>query len=267
MLKLTDKVAIITGGNSGIGEAAAKLFAKQGAAVVLVARRADKLTAVADEIAAAGGKALAIPADVTDPATAVKVCEETVKQFGKIDILVNSAGEGDYTRPITGVTDEFFDHIVKVDQYAVFYMCREVVKYMQSAHSGSIVNISSVGGVFHNSGFAYAAAKSAVIGMTRNMAMQFAAEGIRVNAVCPGNFLDGPLWSDPVRGLFVQYLEAGKVPGAKTVADVRRYYEAKVPMNRGCLSVDVARAVMYCVEQKYETGQAIPVTGGQVMLN
>ena len=186
MLKLTDKVAIITGGNSGIGEAAAKLFAKQGAAVVLVARRADKLTAVADEIAAAGGKALAIPADVTDPATAVKVCEETVKQFGKIDILVNSAGEGDYTRPITGVTDEFFDHIVKVDQYAVFYMCREVVKYMQSAHSGSIVNISSVGGVFHNSGFAYAAAKSAVIGMTRNMAMQFAAEGIRVNAVCPG---------------------------------------------------------------------------------
>ena len=75
------------------------------------------------------------------------------------------------------------------------------------------------------------------------------------------------LWSDPVRGLFVQYLEAGKVPGAKTVADVRRYYEAKVPMNRGCLPVDVARAVMYCVEQKYETGQAIPVTGGQVMLN
>lgn len=73
------------------------------------------------------------------------MCEETVKQFGKIDILVNSAGEGDYTRPITGVTDEFFDHIVKVDQYAVFYMCREVVKYMQSAHSGSIVNISSVG--------------------------------------------------------------------------------------------------------------------------
>ena len=157
MLNFNDKVAIITGGNSGIGEAAAKLFAKQGAAVVLVARRADKLDAMAAEITAAGGRALAIPADVTDPATAARVCEETVKQFGKIDILVNSAGEGDYTRPITGVTDEFFDHIVKVDQYAVFYMCREVVKYMQSAHSGSIVNISSVGGVFHNSGFAYAA--------------------------------------------------------------------------------------------------------------
>ena len=93
------------------------------------------------------------------------------------------------------------------------------------------------------------------------------AYNIKVNAVCPGNYLDGPLWSDPVRGLFVQYLEAGKVPGAKTVEDVRAFYEAKVPMNRGCLPVDVARAVMYCVEQKYETGQAIPVTGGQVMLN
>lgn len=77
----------------------------------------------------------------------------------------------------------------------------------------------------------------------------------------------GPLWSDQEKGLFVQYLNAGKVPGAKTVDDVRRFYEAKVPMNRGCLPIDVARAVMYCVEQKYETGQAIPVTGGQVMLH
>ena len=72
---------------------------------------------------------------------------------------------------------------------------------------------------------------------------------------------------DPERGLFIQYLKAGKVPGAKTVEDVKAYYESKVPMNRGCLPVDVARAVFYCVEQKYETGQAIPVTGGQVMLN
>ena len=79
--------------------------------------------------------------------------------------------------------------------------------------------------------------------------------------------VDGPLWSDPERGLFVQYLKAGKVPGAKTVEDVRRYYMAKVPMNRGCFPADVAKAIFYAVEQKYETGQAIPVTGGQVMLN
>ena len=105
------------------------------------------------------------------------------------------------------------------------------------------------------------------IGMVQSWALELCAYNIKVNAICPGNYLDGPLWSDPERGLFVQYLEAGKVPGAKTVEDVRRFYEAKVPMNRGCLPLDVARAVMYCVEQKYETGQAIPVTGGQVMLN
>ena len=95
----------------------------------------------------------------------------------------------------------------------------------------------------------------------------FAPYNIKVNAVCPGNYLDGPLWSDPEKGLFVQYLNAGKVPGAKTVEDVRKFYMSKVPLNRGCLPVDVARAIMYCVEQKYETGQAIPVTGGQIMLH
>lgn len=91
--------------------------------------------------------------------------------------------------------------------------------------------------------------------------------GIKVNAVCPGNFLDGPLWSDPERGLFVQYLRTGKVPGATTVAEVRAAYEAKVPMGRGCLPADVAKAVLYVVDQQYETGQAVPVTGGQNMLN
>jgi sorbitol-6-phosphate 2-dehydrogenase len=118
-----------------------------------------------------------------------------------------------------------------------------------------------------NKNFAYAGSKFAAIGLVQSWAKELCAYNIKVNAICPGNYLDGPLWSDPVRGLFVQYLEAGKVPGAKTVEDVRRFYEAQVPMNRGCLPIDVARAVMYCVEQRYETGQAIPVTGGQVMLN
>ena len=131
-----------------------------------------------------------------------------------------------------------------------------------------IVAISSKSGLEgSNKNFAYAGSKFGGIGLIQSLALELCAKNIKVNAVCPGNYLDGPLWSDPERGLFVQYLQAGKVPGAKTVEDVRRFYEAKVPMNRGCLPLDVARAVMYCVEQKYETGQAIPVTGGQVMLN
>ena len=92
------------------------------------------------------------------------------------------------------------------------------------------------------------------------------ADGIRINAVCPGNYYDGPLWSDPVNGLFVQYLKAGKVPGAKTVEDVKEYYISLSPIKRGCFPADVSKAIFYCVEQGFETGQAIPVTGGQVML-
>ena len=85
--------------------------------------------------------------------------------------------------------------------------------------------------------------------------------------MCPGNFFDGPLWSDPEHGLFVQYLRSGKIPGAKTVEDVRRAYEARVPMGRGCTTADVVKAIYYLMEQQYETGQAVPVTGGQIMLH
>ena len=96
--------------------------------------------------------------------------------------------------------------------------------------------------------------------------MELVEDKIKVNAICPGNFFDGPLWSDPDRGLFVQYLSTGKVPGATTIAEVRRFYEAKVPMDRGCEGGDVLKALFYVMEQNYETGQAVPVTGGQVML-
>jgi sorbitol-6-phosphate 2-dehydrogenase len=131
-----------------------------------------------------------------------------------------------------------------------------------------IVAISSKSGLEgSNKNGAYAGAKFGTIGLAQSFALELVAENIKVNSVCPGNFLDGPLWSDPDRGLFVQYLAAGKVPGAKTLEDVRRFYESKVPLNRGCRTVDVVRAICYIVEQKYETGQAVPVTGGQVMLN
>ena len=89
---------------------------------------------------------------------------------------------------------------------------------------------------------------------------------IKVNSICPGNFFDGPLWSDPENGLFVQYLNAGKVPDAKTIDDVKAFYEAQVPAGRGCTAKDVAKAIFYVIDQEYETGQAVPVTGGQNML-
>ena len=139
-------------------------------------------------------------------------------------------------------------------------------KYAPSEYF-DIVQVNSKSGLEgSNKNFAYAGSKFGGIGLVQSFALELVEFNIKVNAVCPGNFLDGPLWSDPEKGLFVQYLNSGKVPGAKTVDDVRKAYEAKVPMNRGCFPHDVAVAIMYCMEQKYETGQAIPVTGGQVML-
>ncbi len=131
-----------------------------------------------------------------------------------------------------------------------------------------IIQINSKSGLEgSNKNGAYAGGKFGGIGLVASFALELVSYNIKVNAVCPGNLLDGPLWSDPERGLFVQYLRSGKVPGAKTVADVKAFYEAKVPMKRGCTGPDVMRAVFYIVEQEYETGQAIPVTGGQVMLH
>ena len=130
-----------------------------------------------------------------------------------------------------------------------------------------IIEINSKSGLSgSNKNFAYAGSKFGGIGLTQSFAMELVEYNIKVNAVCPGNFLNGPLWSDPEKGLFVQYLKAGKVPGAQTVADVRAYYESKVPMRRGCEIEDVVKAILYISDQLYETGQAIPVTGGQSML-
>ena len=105
------------------------------------------------------------------------------------------------------------------------------------------------------------------MGLTQSFALELMPGRIKVNSICPGNFFDGPLWSDPVNGLFSQYLKTGKVPGAKTIEDVKLFYEAQVPAKRGCRVEDLMKAIIYVIEQEYETGQAIPVTGGQVMLN
>ena len=131
-----------------------------------------------------------------------------------------------------------------------------------------IIQINSKSGLTgSHKNFAYAGSKFGSIGLVQSFAMELVTHGIKVNAICPGNYFDGPLWSDPDKGLFSQYLKAGKVKGARNIVDVRRYYEEKVPMKRGIEIVDIMRAIYYVVEQNYETGQAIPVTGGQIMLH
>lgn len=158
--------------------------------------------------------------------------------------------------------------------YSAFFLCAKYSsRFMKISHRFlseqffDIIQINSKSGLSgSNKNFAYAGGKFGGIGLVQSFALELVPYNIKVNAICPGNFYDGPLWNNPENGLFVQYLKAGKVPGAKTIEDVRQAYNEKVPMKRGCEVKDVARALFYAIEQEYETGQAIPVTGGQNML-
>ncbi len=194
MGRLEGKIAVITGGNSGIGEATAKLFAREGATVVITARRENELQRVADEIAAEGGSCVYIPGDVTVTEDVENVMSRTVELFGRIDILVNNAGIADCNKSALNTTDEFWDRILDVDLKGVLRCCRAALKYMVQEDRGSIVNIASIGGVYSCAGAAYSSAKAGVLSLTRNLAIQYYGTGIRVNSVSPGA-TDTPLFS------------------------------------------------------------------------
>ena len=186
MKRLENKTAIVTGGNSGIGKATAILFAKEGADLVLCARRKEALDEVAEECRQYGVQVVTVKADVSSHEDCSAVVKAAVDTFGKVDILVNNAGIVDKHRPITECTDEWWNEIIAIDQSSLFYMMKDTIPHMMAAGKGSIINVSSIGGVFGNGGISYSAAKSAALAMTKNVAIQLAPNGIRCNAVCPG---------------------------------------------------------------------------------
>lgn len=268
MDRLKDKVAIITGSAQGFGEGIARHMADEGCRVVI----ADLNLELAKKTAEGIPGALALEADVSDEKQVEALVGDTVKHFGRLDIFVSNAG----ILKAGGLEEmdlKSFELVTRIN-YTAFFLCAKyaarAMRAQREEHPGrtfDIIQINSKSGLEgSNKNFAYAGGKFGGIGLVQSFAKELVEYGIKVNAVCPGNFFEGPLWSDPEKGLFTQYLNAGKVPSAKTAQDVKRFYESKVPMNRGCLPIDVARAIFYCVEQEYETGQAIPVTGGQNML-
>ena len=194
MGRLDGKIAVVTGGNSGIGEATAKLFAREGATVVITARREEELKRVANEIAVEGGNCVYIPGDVTVTADVDNVMDKTVEMFGRIDILVNNAGVGDCHKSTLNMEDDFWDYVQDVDLKGVMRCCRAALRHMVPADKGSIVNIASIGGVYCCAGAAYSAAKAGVLSLTKNLAIQYYGTGIRVNSVSPGS-TDTPLFS------------------------------------------------------------------------
>lgn len=185
MGRLDNKVALITGGNSGIGRATARLFAKEGASVFITSRRTESNQEVVDEIKAAGGVAASGAFDLSKMDQCRAAVDACLAEYGRIDVLVNSAGIADKHKPINRCEEDWYDHVVKIDQYSTYWMCKYVLEDMEVRGEGSIVNISSIGsqGV---AGIAYSAAKAAVNAMTKNIACYYAATGIRCNAVAPG---------------------------------------------------------------------------------
>jgi sorbitol-6-phosphate 2-dehydrogenase len=167
---------------------------------------------------------------------------------------------------------EDFDFVTKVNYYGYFLSVKHIVNVMAEQHKNDpsrimdIIQINSKSGLQGSEkNFAYSGSKFGGIGLTQSFALELIEDGIKVNAICPGNYFESSLWSDPKKGMFIQYLKAGKVPGAKTVEDVRRYYESKIPMGRGCTINEIMYAIYYVIEQTGETGQALLVTGGQLM--
>jgi sorbitol-6-phosphate 2-dehydrogenase len=269
------RVALVTGGAQGFGEEIVRGLAASGAIVYV----ADLNTAGAQKLAATLNSehrktvALAVAANVSDEDSVRGMFEFVAATTGGVDLVVSNAG----VLKASSVLEQeaaSFKFVTDVNYIGFFLVSKHAGLVMRRQWrtaprwTADLVQINSKSGLEgSNKNGAYAGSKFGGLGLVQSFALELVEYGIKVNAICPGNFLDGPLWSDPEKGLFVQYLRSGKVPGAKTTADVRAYYEAKVPMRRGCAGPDVMRALYYLVEQRYETGQALPVTGGQVMLN
>ncbi|MDR0713695.1 MAG: SDR family NAD(P)-dependent oxidoreductase [Bacteroidales bacterium] len=270
-----NRIVVVTGGAQGFGGGIAEQLMAQNAHVIIADLNETVGTQMADKLNATAGKnrALFVKTDVSDAASVQRLMTETVRQFGGLDVFISNAG---ILRAggLDEMTPETFELMTKVN-YTGYFVCAkyasEVLKLQAAYKKGyftDIIQINSKSGLKgSNKNFAYAGGKFGGIGLTQSFALELMPFGIKVNSICPGNFFDGPLWSDPEKGLFVQYLHAGKVPTAQTVADVKKFYESQVPAKRGCTVNDVMKAVLYIIGQEYETGQAVPVTGGQNMLN
>ena len=269
------KVAIVTGAAQGFGLEIAQDLAAQGAHVVLMDMNVEGAKKAAAELSAKYGigRAIGLPVNVTEGASVEEAAYQVVRQYGGFDLVVSNAGVLK-AGSVKTQSEKDFDFVTAVNYKGYFVVVQKTAPIMAIQHTArpgcwsDIIQINSKSGLQgSNKNGAYAGSKFGGIGLTQSFAMELVEDGIKVNSICPGNFFEGPLWSDPNTGLFVQYLRSGKVPGAKTIEDVKKSYEAKVPMGRGCQTADVMKAVYYLMDQNYETGQAVPVTGGQVMLN
>lgn len=246
--KLKDKVALITGGDSGIGRAVAVLFAREGADVAFTYLKEEKRDA--DEtkraIEAEGQRAIAVQADLTDPKTCKKVVDKTVEEFGKLDILVNNAAFQQHQKGLEDVSDEQWDTTFKTNIYAYFYMAKAALPHL--SEGSAIVNTGSITGLEGSKELLdYSATKGAINAFTKSLAQNLVEKGIRVNCVAPG-----PVWT-PLN------------PSDKEAKDVAKF-GADTPMKRPAQPEEIAPAFVYFaseIDSSYVTGEVLTLLGGE----
>ncbi|MGD8626490.1 MAG: sorbitol-6-phosphate dehydrogenase [Anaerolineae bacterium] len=258
---LQGQVALVTGGAQGLGAAICRRLALEGADLVVADLNLQGAEQTAAEILAQSGRrAIAVEVDVTREVQVAAMVQHTVDEFGHLDILVSNAGV-----LLAGAVDEFpadrWRLVVDVNLFGYFLCAKHAAGVMKAQGRGTIIQVNSKSGKkgsYKNS--AYAASKFGGIGLTQSLALELAEDGVRVNAVCPGNLLDSPLWVD---SLYAQY---AKKWGISEEA-VRQKYIDQVPMKRGCTYDDVTNVIVFLASDQagYMTGQAINVTGGQEM--
>jgi len=248
-MRLADKVAIVTGGGTGIGAAIATTFAREGARVTTTGRRKEILDEIADSITAAGGRALAVPGSVTDEADVQRAVQATLATFGRVDVLVNNAGSLLHAGPLHETADEIWDDVLDVFLKSVFRFSRGVIPHMQRQGGGSIVNIGSALGLKTSLAFPvhpYAVAKAGVAMLTKTIAVHYAKDGIRCNCVAPA------------------VTETPLLESRLTDPAVRKAMEARVPLGRLGRPDDIAQAVLHLAsdEAAWTTGTILTVDGG-----
>ena len=272
--RVEGKTIIVTGAAQGFGEGIARELMAQGANIVVADLNEATGEKTADSFNEMTGsnKAIFVKTNVADMTSLQNLMRQTILNFGALDAFVSNAGVV-RAGGLDVMTPENFEFVTKIN-YEAYFFCAKAASHIMKIETrhdpdyfADIIQVNSKSGLRGSkANFAYAGGKFGGIGLTQSFALELAPDRVKVNSICPGNYYDGPLWSNPENGLFIQYLNAGKVPGAKTVQDVKDYYLAQVPMRKGCNPVDVCKAILYAIDQTGETGQAIPVTGGQVML-
>jgi NAD(P)-dependent dehydrogenase (short-subunit alcohol dehydrogenase family) len=248
LFDLSGKTALVTGASRGIGRAIAVAFADAGADVALIARSADGLAETAAAVTAAGRKAVVLPADVTSYDAVAETVDAAIGQLGYLDIVVNNAGGSNFMVPFRDLRLSGWDKLIQLNLSSAVYVCHAVAGHLLDRGHGSVINMASVAGVAASPTMSpYGAAKAGLISLTQSLAVEWAAAGVRVNALCPGwtaTELNRTLWEDPVLG-------------PATIATT--------PMGRWASAAEMAGPAVFLASDasSYMTGQALVVDGGQ----